>query len=67
MPDPEVLPHDDVTMPFFVIGDEAFGLREWLMKPFPCTGITRRKRIFNYRLSRARRCIECAFGILMQR
>jgi hypothetical protein len=46
------------------VGDEAFGLSEHMLRPYSGKHLDFGKRIFNYRLSRARRCIECAFGIL---
>ena len=41
------------TLPYVFVGDDAFGI-----------SLTHAKKIFNYRLSRARRFIECAFGIM---
>jgi len=37
------------------------------MKPYPVRNLTPAQRVHNYRLSRARRVVECAFGQLSQR
>jgi hypothetical protein len=37
------------------------------MKPFGQTGLTAEQRIFNYRLSRARRVVQNSFGVLVSR
>ena len=66
-PDPEPFPVGDKNIPYHLVGDDAFGLRDWLMKGFPHRGMLREERIFNYRLSRARRVVENAFGILAHR
>ncbi|GBP85179.1 Protein ALP1-like [Eumeta japonica] len=47
-----------------VMADVAFPLKSYLMKPYRTTP-TRKGKIFNYRLSRARRIVENAFGILV--
>lgn len=51
-----------------ILGDEAFPLRRYLMKPYPRSKrLSYEQKIFNYRLCRARRIIENAFGILSSR
>ena len=69
LPPGEPLPGDSEgeNVEYFMVGDDAFGLKHWMMKPYPSRGLTRAERIFNYRLSRARRVVENAFGILAAR
>lgn len=52
---------------YVFVGDEAFSLRTDFMKPFNFRELSSEKRIFNYRLSRTRRVVENAFGILASR
>ncbi|KAJ8911111.1 hypothetical protein NQ315_003373 [Exocentrus adspersus] len=57
----------DDCMSVFVEGDEAFAMRYDFLKPYNQRELNYQKRIFNYRLSRARRIIENTFGILANR
>ncbi|CAN7974782.1 unnamed protein product [Ixodes persulcatus] len=67
VPEPAMLPGGNVT-PSVILGDEAFPLKPYLMRPYPKRFITSdAERIYNYRLSRGRRVIENAFGILTSR
>ncbi|KAK0394078.1 hypothetical protein QR680_000557 [Steinernema hermaphroditum] len=65
-PEDSYLTGTEVLLPYFFLGDAGFPLQERLQKPF--TGTTSKiQATFNYRLSRARRVIEDAFGILATR
>lgn len=52
------------ALPLVLLGDEAFGLTRQVMRPYPNKNLTAEKRIYNYRHCRARRVVECSFGIL---
>lgn len=62
-----VLPQSKSAMHYIIVADDAFPLTPYLMKPYPGKALTEEQRIFNYRLSRARRVVENAFGILASR
>jgi hypothetical protein len=65
LPSSKPLSRRNKEVPYFFIGDGAFALTENLRKPFP--GLHAKgtpERVFNYRLSRARRVVENVFGIL---
>ncbi|KAL8569159.1 hypothetical protein ACOMHN_020286 [Nucella lapillus] len=79
IPAPKPLPGRVDPVPYVIVGDDAFGLKPYMMKPYPFKStltssgaatdpaeIERRKqRLFDYRLSRARRLSENVFGILV--
>lgn len=68
LPDPEKITSNcEMHLPYVFLGDDAFGLKTYMMKPYPGVSSNISQRIFNYRLSRGRRTIENTFGILASR
>ncbi|XP_046862404.1 uncharacterized protein LOC124455829 [Xenia sp. Carnegie-2017] len=53
--------------PYVMVANEAFQLQRHILIPYPREVAVVAERMFNYRLSRARRTIENAFGILPAR
>lgn len=48
----------------YILGDPAYTLSNWLMKPYTHLTKVKVEKDFNYQLSRARVTIERAFGLL---
>lgn len=64
-PSPEPLPGRTKPVPYVIVADDAFEFSPILMKPYQEKhNISTKERVFNYRLSRARRIAENTFGIL---
>ena len=68
LPDPKPLPYcidcsNIDPVPFILVGDEAFPLSKYLMKPYAQRNLDDERRIYNYRMS----VTENAFGILVNR
>lgn len=69
IPPPSPLTYDEnrSLFPYYFVGDEAFPLSRYLMRPYAKKSLDNLKRIFNYRLSRGRKTIECSFGMAAEK
>ena len=67
LPSARCLPGGVQNIPFVLIGGDAFALKKYMMKPYPQQNLTTERRVYNYRLGRARRISENLFGILANR
>ena len=63
-PPTQIVDTNNYKFPYVLVGDEAFPLKHYLMRPYPRNNLNLERRVYNYRLSRARRLIENSFGIL---
>ncbi|KAL4089516.1 hypothetical protein QTP88_024537 [Uroleucon formosanum] len=64
IPSDRELPGTNEKLPYVIIGDEAFPLKNYLLRPYPSPQIyeDEQKKVFNERLLRARKVVEDAFG-----
>lgn len=54
-----------INVGYYLIGDPAYPMQKWLMKPLSDTGrLSPEQHTYNYRLSSARSVVEMAFGRL---
>lgn len=58
LPPPKALPGREKPIPYVLVADDAFAMRPNVMKPYAQRGLTMLQRVYNYRLSRARRIID---------
>jgi hypothetical protein len=66
-PAPSQLGQRITPISYYLLGDDAFSLDVNLMKPYPYRSAIGDEKVFNYRLSRARRIVENAIGLLCAR
>ncbi|XP_072400389.1 uncharacterized protein [Diabrotica undecimpunctata] len=69
IPSGKHLPGTNISTPLVILGDQAFPLKTYMLRPYPSNQVQEdpRKRIFNYRHCTARRTVENAFGLWAQR
>lgn len=63
LPEPSFIPGITSAIPYMFVGDSAFPLKNYLLRPYPGRYLP---EIFNYRLSWARRVTENTFGIMFR-
>ncbi|KAJ8913882.1 hypothetical protein NQ315_005679 [Exocentrus adspersus] len=64
IPKEAVLSGSNIKMPYFLVADEAFPLKQFIMRPYPGKNLSHPKKLFNCRLSRARQMIENSSGTM---
>lgn len=63
IPNPTPLPPEGIKVPYVFVADDAFPMQEHVMRSYGGHNLSTKQKVFNYRLCKARRYVECAFGI----
>ncbi|CAL1299596.1 unnamed protein product [Larinioides sclopetarius] len=63
IPNPTPLPPEGIKVQYVFVADDAFPMQKH-MRSYGGHNLSIKQKIFNYRLSKARKYVECAFGIL---
>ena len=58
IPNPTKLPGTQSLFPYVIVTDDAFPLKDYILKPYSQSGLTQERKIFYYQLSHARRIVE---------
>ena len=63
------IPWTTTKLPYVILGDQGYPLKDYLMCPYSTdnAAVCHEIEVYNYRHSRARRTVECAFGILVSK
>lgn len=65
IPPPELVAGYPHALPYSFVGDEAYALRSDFVQPYPQRNISPDKVVYNMLHCKARRFIECSFGIMV--
>jgi len=47
LPEADPVPYGDQPVEYFLLGDDAFALKTWMMKPLPLRNMTHQQRVYN--------------------
>jgi hypothetical protein len=69
IPNSKPPPYSEEPLPFVIVGDEAFPLKKYLLRPYPGVSALNdeSKQIYTYRLLMARGAVENTASILTQK
>jgi len=68
-PHPKQIPGTTTKLSYVILGDQGYPLKEYLMRPYSTENAAgcRETELYNYLHSRARRTVECAFGLFVSK
>ncbi|KAJ8934209.1 hypothetical protein NQ318_021634 [Aromia moschata] len=64
IPKPRELGESGIVAPFVFLGNSSFTISTYVMRPYSGRSLSQKRKVFNYRLERARKPIDCTFALL---